>query len=316
MRISLVHNPDAGGRSYTSDDLVRLLRNAGHEVASFAKDSEGIARALDRTPQIMVAAGGDGTVAKAAIALCDHEVPTPLYVVPLGTANNIARALGVRDTAPVLAEELAHARLVSLDVAAAEAPWGSVRFVESAGLGFFGGTLRRYESLRARIGRMVRSLRRRAVAGEAEVRGAARGLARTIRRWPARRYQVVADGQDRSGEYLAVEAMNIRSVGPRLALAPDADHRDGLLDLVLIRESDRESLARQVESLGVDFAPSWERHRVAEAQLFWHPKEGHTDDAPWPPHADREHPVDDARVRVAVAGAVQVLVPRPVGERR
>src|SRR5699024_4562749 len=36
-------------------------------------------------------------------------------------------------------------------------------------------------------------------------------------------YHILLDGQDFSGKYLMVEVMNIKSIGPHIGLAPDAD---------------------------------------------------------------------------------------------
>jgi diacylglycerol kinase family enzyme len=54
----------------------------------------GLARqAVAAGARLVVAAGGDGTVRSCAHALAGHEVP--LAIVPLGTANLAARALGL-----------------------------------------------------------------------------------------------------------------------------------------------------------------------------------------------------------------------------
>ena len=50
-------------------------------------------RAVTAGASLVFAAGGDGTVRACAQALADTEVP--LAIVPLGTANLTARALGV-----------------------------------------------------------------------------------------------------------------------------------------------------------------------------------------------------------------------------
>ena len=60
---------------------------------------------------------------------------------------------------------------------------------------------------------------------------------------------LVADGEDLSGDYLLIEVMNIRSVGPKVVLAPDADPSDGWLDLVTIRKSERQQLAAFIEAV-------------------------------------------------------------------
>ncbi len=65
---------------------------------------------------------------------------------------------------------------------------------------------------------------------------------------PARYWKIDADGVDLSGEYIAVEVLNIRFVGPNLPLAPEADPSDGMLDVVLVGEADRKPLLAYIEN--------------------------------------------------------------------
>jgi hypothetical protein len=142
------------------------------------------------------------------------------------------------------------------------------------------------------------------------VRGAARGVGRLVTRHTARYYEVRATGEDLSGESLAVEAMNIRQIGPRLLLAPDADPGDGLLDLVLVPSSARDAFAAYVASAD----PSAERmpgisRRVRTAEISWPTGDGHLDDKRWPRDRDEIENGGAAMVRVGVEGHVTVLVP-------
>jgi hypothetical protein len=53
---------------------------------------------------------------------------------------------------------------------------------------------------------------------------------------------------DLSGDYFSVEVLNIRFVGPNLPLALGALPGDGLLEIVLLGEADREPLLAYLES--------------------------------------------------------------------
>jgi diacylglycerol kinase (ATP) len=46
------------------------------------------------------------------------------------------------------------------------------------------------------------------------------------------------DGKDLSGEFIMLEALNIRSVGPNRNLTPKADINDGFLDVVFVSKGD------------------------------------------------------------------------------
>ena len=95
MRIALMHNPSAGSEDHSADELIEQIRRAGHEVvAHFSKVADLSATALQRQNcDLVVVAGGDGTVDEAALALAGSGLP--LTILPLGTANNIARSFGL-----------------------------------------------------------------------------------------------------------------------------------------------------------------------------------------------------------------------------
>jgi diacylglycerol kinase (ATP) len=304
MRVALVHNVTAGDREYESEDLAGLLREAGHAVDEFGKRKRDVARAIASRPDLLAVAGGDGTVAKAAIALRDSTLP--LFILPTGTANNIARSLGIAGNVPEIIGALASAQPVRLDIGHVSAPWGEKAFVEAAGVGFMGTVLRRGQSTRGRVERFVRTVGR---PMDKQLQGAARGFGRLLRHHTGRYHEVRADGEDLSGEYLVVEAMNIREIGPRLTLAPHASPGDGLLDLVLVRPEDRAELAGYFASLDSsrEFPPIISR-QVRHVEMSWRAGDGHVDDAPWPRDRGGANDGDVQRVRVGLQGAIRVLV--------
>ncbi|MDQ3949029.1 MAG: hypothetical protein M3282_01655 [Gemmatimonadota bacterium] len=306
MRVALVHNVTAGDREYESDDLAGLLRDAGHEVAEFGKKKRDVARAFATRPDLLAVAGGDGTVAKAAVALRDSTLPLPLFVLPTGTANNIARSLGIVGTVPEIIGALPSAQPVRLDIGHVSAPWGERAFVEAVGVGFMSALLRGGRTARARLERFVRTVGRPL---DKQLAGAARGVARLIRRHAPRYHEVHAGDEDLSGEYLAVEVMNIREIGPRLALAPHAEPGDGLLELVLVRPEQRAELVEYFASLGTsrEFPPVISR-RVSSAEISWPAADGHVDDEPWPRGRAGADDGGKQRVRVGLQGAITVLV--------
>src|SRR5215468_4028987 len=114
VHVALVHNKQAGSRAHSGDDLVGRLRDFGHSVELFGKERADILRALRSRPEVVVVSGGDGTVAKVAIAACGSDAP--IFILPTGTANNIARAVGADAAIPTLIERISSARLSRLDV--------------------------------------------------------------------------------------------------------------------------------------------------------------------------------------------------------
>ena len=92
MRITLIHNPKAGDAKHGKKQLMAALAKAGHHATYQSTKEPGLKKALKAPTDLVLAAGGDGTIAKVASRLVDTGIF--LSVLPLGTANNLARALG------------------------------------------------------------------------------------------------------------------------------------------------------------------------------------------------------------------------------
>jgi len=87
--IALLANPESG--SGEADEVEDLLRDHGTEVSRFGLDQAIDVLASD--PERIVVAGGDGSVGCAAEVAA--RARAPLAVVPVGTANDFARALEI-----------------------------------------------------------------------------------------------------------------------------------------------------------------------------------------------------------------------------
>src|SRR5438552_17118922 len=92
MRIILMHNPEAGRGQHKKKELMQALTEAGHEVIYQSTKESDWKKSLTKPADLVLVAGGDGTVGKVARRLIASSIP--LSVLPLGTANNLARSLG------------------------------------------------------------------------------------------------------------------------------------------------------------------------------------------------------------------------------
>jgi len=249
MRVTLVHNPAAGaGTALDREELVRLCREAGHDVHYQPAGDERWAEALQRPSDLIVAAGGDGTVGRVARRLVGRGVP--MTALSLGTANNIARSLGLLDL-PV-PEQIAGwrtARRTPVDAGTATGAWGRRVFIESVGIGLFTALMAEHRHRPSRRG----------PSAQAAVTSALASLRDHLRHQRAKRIEASVDGQDVSGEYLLFEAMNMQFVGPNLYLAPAGRPGDGVLDVVAIRRSQRRDFD--------EYLAAWEGGHLATPQL-------------------------------------------------
>jgi diacylglycerol kinase family enzyme len=274
MRVTLVHNPEAGIGDHVGDELLACLRNAGHEPTYVSTEAADLTRGLAASPDLVLAAGGDGTTGAVARLMAAKTPDVPLSILPIGTANNIARALGVTGGVDEIVRGLGSGRERTLDIATVRADWGKARFVESAGIGIFAA--------------MLRDAERDEKAGTPDDGPAPRHrgsrLQRMLDRARPRHWRVEADGEDLSASYLLVAALNIPYVGPGLALAPAADAGDGTLDLLLVTEDDRQALGAYLSAFAHAGEPTITipTRRVRYARLEWSAAHGHVDDRLWP----------------------------------
>jgi len=111
-RVLILVNPAAGrARSGRVGRVAAALERRGVAVTIRAGEPpqgvEQLAREAEPEFDALVAAGGDGTVAAAVNGIA--AAPRPLAILPLGTANVLARGLGLPRRAAALAEIIAAA---------------------------------------------------------------------------------------------------------------------------------------------------------------------------------------------------------------
>lgn len=302
MRINLVHNPTAGG-ALEAEELVALVRAGGHQVAYCSSKDKNWDKALAGPADLIAVASGDGTLAKVARRLVDSGVP--IAPLPCGTANNLARSLGLTDVPlPELIAGWPAARRRPFDVGVARGSWGERTFLESFGAGLFAWTTANFDGEK-------KQKRSRSFDRQAEIQGARAFLRDRLREFSPRPIQVKLDDRDLSGDYLLLEAMNVRSMGPNIDLAPHADPGDGLLDLVLVGADELERLCSHLAEPGeiparADFAI----HRGRRLTIQARHAEFHLDDSAWPGQEKKTRP-DSRAVEVWVKQhALIFLTPR------
>ena len=134
-KIVVIVNPATRRKPDPIVHLLRSLAPAGTDVQVFLTRSAGtttdVARAALEGASMMVAVGGDGTVAAVASAIDGSGVP--LGIIPAGSTNIIARELRI-PTASRAAIELIYGEytLRELDLGIC----GEQRFLHMAGAGF------------------------------------------------------------------------------------------------------------------------------------------------------------------------------------
>jgi diacylglycerol kinase family enzyme len=302
MRVLVLHNPKAGSDATDAEQLVRHIERCGHQVEVHTS-KKAWRTALRHDPDLVVAMGGDGTVGKVARALEGRNIPIAL--LPMGTANNVATALGLQD------RELAglitgwdDAARRPFDVGVARGPWGEYRFLESVGLGLLSEAIHVIDEGHAAYVNEI---------GDTETRiNAALDVFRhTVQEIPSAGIELWLDGEALSGEYILVEALNFGAAGPNLNFAPHGNPSDGLLDLVLAQEADRMLLRDRLNQLRSEPTSSsgLRTHRGRRIEMRCHGCRLHLDDQLWRGD-DRTASTIDITVE---AGALTFLIPQDAG---
>lgn len=144
MNVSLVVNPVAGNHASRSLDRIKSLLHKKTSLSTFITEKKGdaheFAKGLKKTDRIVVA-GGDGTINEVINGLLSSQQPgtkkIPLSIIPIGTANVLAKELGIP-------EDIDGAVHVLLSGSAKKISLGRINgsyFALMAGIGFDGETV-------------------------------------------------------------------------------------------------------------------------------------------------------------------------------
>lgn len=225
VRVALVANP-ASGSDDAGTRVTEALRGLGGIVERLALGELGRVSA-DRHDRLIVA-GGDGSVAPAAVRA--GQVGIPLGVVPVGTANDFARAFDLpADVVPAARLALRGGEVRRLDLGRA----GTRPFVNAASAGLNVPAARAARRLKGALGPAAYAV------------GAARAAAAA----PPVEVSVDCDGRRLfAGAAWQVIVADSGAFGAGAEVGP-AVPDDGLLDVVVIRAGPRPRLARHAYGL-------------------------------------------------------------------
>jgi len=98
MRIALIFNPSSGTAERIAQFLVRLpagLRCDLHPTGGTGDAGRLAAAARDEGAERIIVAGGDGTLGEVIAGIAPSFDEVELAILPLGTGNDLARALGL-----------------------------------------------------------------------------------------------------------------------------------------------------------------------------------------------------------------------------
>jgi diacylglycerol kinase (ATP) len=222
LKIALIVRPR--GTDPRLDELraaVTRLRRAGHRVRPRLTYETGDARRLARAAatrhyDLVIAAGGDGTVNEVVNGIARCRWQPRLGVVPVGTANDFARGLGIPTSVEEAVEVALRGRPVVVDAARVNG-----RFFVNVSTGGFGveATGEASQDAKRRLGPLAYLL-----MGARQFLGLKR-----------RRARFTADGRVlHEGEFVMFAVGNARRTGGGTLLTPLARHGDGRLEVIVV----------------------------------------------------------------------------------
>lgn len=296
QHVALFHNPTAGYGPHTPEKLTKALRDAGYRVTYFDLKKSLNDPAAWITGDFIVVAGGDGSLRKVALKLVGTG--RAMAPIPVGTANNIARSLGLHGEPEQIIAGWTKTSRRRIDIGVAEGPWGRQRFIEGFGLGLLPRSSRI-------IGDIDHASSRDFNTAEERLHRNRCVIAALAYEAQPLAMELVGDGETLTGEFLLAQAMNIDRVGPGLVFAPHSRLDDGLLDLITLRPAQRQVLQEKMKDFlaGTTTTADLARQRCRSIQLTVGATEFLIDDQLLPLHSP-------ATIKLSVEpAALELVVP-------
>lgn len=230
----IIYNPTSG-REVFKRELATVLERfevAGFETSAHATTSEGDAvraakLAVDRRYDVIVAAGGDGTINEVINGIAEQPYRPKLGIIPVGTTNDFARALNIPRNIGKAVDVILNDRSMALDIGKVNDQY----FMNIAG----GGKLTEltYEvpsKLKTMLGQLAYYVK------GIEMLPSLRPIRATIE----------YDGNIIDEEIMLFLVANTNSVGGFEKLAPDSSLDDGSFSLIILKKANLADFIRIV----------------------------------------------------------------------
>ena len=306
MHTVLILNPVSGASALAGNEgegeqyeasIVTSLQKQGIEAEVRHTTPEdagsGLARqATEEGADIVIAAGGDGTIHAVAAGLIGTK--GTLGIIPVGTMNNIARSLAIPEDIDEACKIIAQGKTRPIDV-------GKINdqvFLEVAGVGLEAALFPAAEEIKSR-------------GWKSTVRGIFAGLAKLFAFQPTRFRIAFDERRSRSYNAIQVSICNTPYYGAHLSFAPDAVMDDGLLDVLIYKNFSKIEYLRHAFSISQgrrEFVPKIKQRKAKSLRIYT--------EMPIEMHADGvSQGVTPANITV-VPGALKAFVSEKVAEGR
>lgn len=143
-RARIIYNPSSGRELVKRElpDIMEVYENAGYETSAFQTTPEPLsaqkeaARCCEDGFDLIVAAGGDGTIHEVINGIAEKEHRPTVAVIPAGTTNDYARVLQIPRNNLVKAAQLIEKKeSIFMDIGKVETESSSDYFVNIGAMG-------------------------------------------------------------------------------------------------------------------------------------------------------------------------------------
>jgi len=221
----LIYNPTSGRELVRKQlpNILEILEQGGYEASCHATTgagdaTEAAAKAVERGFDLVVAAGGDGTLYEVLNGLAGHSHRPKLGIIPAGTTNDFARALGIPKDIKRACEIIVNGQEKEMDIGKVNQQY----FINIAGGGSF--TELTYEvpsKWKTVLGQLAYYMK---------------GIEKLVFLKPTR---VCIESQERTidEEIMMFLVANSHSVGGFEKLVPKANLQDGYFDVLILKKT-------------------------------------------------------------------------------
>lgn len=221
----LIYNPTAGREEIRKNlpDILTILEDAGLETSCYAtkKPGDGVEaarRAVAHGYDVVIAAGGDGTIYEVVNGLAESPDRPQLGIIPGGTTNDFARANGLPRQIKKACQVIGDGHTIPIDVGKLNDRY----FINIAGGGWMTDVTYEVPSkLKTVIGQLAYY---------------AKGLEKLPSIRPIR-IRLESNDQVLEETVMLFLIANSKSVGGFEKLAPKAELSDGLFDVIVVKKT-------------------------------------------------------------------------------
>lgn len=233
IRARLIYNPTSGREEMRRrlPLILQRLEKGGIETSCHATEAKGDAiqaasEAVERGFDLIIAAGGDGTLNEVVNGMSGHVKRPALGVLPMGTSNDFARALGIPKRWQDAVDLIVRGHSKTVDLGMADGKY----FMNIAGGGFL--TDLSYEvpsKLKTMIGQLAYYIK---------------GFEKITRFRPTS-LRISAEGVGEfDGEFMLFLIANTHTVAGFEKLAPQAKTDDGMFDVLIMKKCNLAEMIR------------------------------------------------------------------------